>query len=182
LWLTDERLFLMRLTPVIRGAATYIPGLDKVVSKWRKASASPPAHGGGTDTAAYCYEVWLKHLTLLWASGMRTIPDTVAELGPGDPLGTGLAALLSGANHYYALDIVHYANTPRNLMIFDQLVDLFQRRVGRPSKGWPDYDQHLDPNMFPSHILTESALESALAPDRIAAIRSATWCRGTRLL
>ena len=78
--LTDERLSLMRLTPVIRGAATYIPGLYKVVSKWRKASA----HGGETDNAAYCYEVWLKHLTLLWANGMRTIPDTVAELGPGD--------------------------------------------------------------------------------------------------
>jgi hypothetical protein len=76
----------------------------------------------------YCYEVWLKHLTLLWANGLRTIPDTVAELGPGDSLGTGLAALLSGANHYYALDIIRYADTPRNLMIFDQLVDLFQRR------------------------------------------------------
>ena len=167
--LTDERLSLMRLTPVIRGAATYIPGLYKVVSKWRKASA----HGGETDNAAYCYEVWLKHLTLLWANGMRTIPDTVAELGPGDSLGTGLAALLCGANHYYALDIVHYANAPRNLMIFDQLVNLFQRRAGRPSKGWPDYDQHLDPNMFPSHILTQSVLASALAPDRLTAIRSA---------
>jgi hypothetical protein len=117
--------------------------------------------------------VWLKHLTLLWANGMRSIPDTVAELGPGDSLGTGLAALLSGVNHYYALDIVHHVNTPRNLMIFDQLVSLFQRRTKRPSRGWPDYDQYLDQNMFPSHVLTRSVLESALAPDRIAAIRSA---------
>src|SRR5436305_1646470 len=118
----------MRVTPIIEGAATYIPGLYKI----RKERT------GGTDTAAYCYGVWLKHLTLLWANGMHTIPDTVAELGPGDSLGTGLAALLSGANHYYALDVVYYANTPRNLMIFDQLVNLFQRRTGRPSKGWPD--------------------------------------------
>src|SRR6202165_1423753 len=103
----NRRLF---LTPAIKGAASYIPGLYKVVSKWRNVGT------GGTDTAAYCYEVWLKHLTLLWANGMRTIPDTVAELGPGDSLGTGLAALLSGANRYYALDVVHYANTPRNLM------------------------------------------------------------------
>jgi hypothetical protein len=154
----------MRLTPVIKGAATYIPGLYKVVSKRRT---------GGTDTAAYCYGVWLKHLTLLWANGLRTIPDTIAELGPGDSLGIGLTALLSGVNHYYALDVVHYANTPRNLLIFDQLVALFRQHAERPTKGWPDYDQYLDANLFPSHILTEGLLEMALAPDRITAIRAA---------
>jgi hypothetical protein len=157
----------MRLTPIVKGAATYIPGLYKVMAKRRTGGT------GGTDTAAYCYGVWLKHLTLLWANGLRIIPDTVAELGPGDSLGIGLAALLSGVNHYYALDVVHYANTPRNLLIFDQLVALFQQHTGRPTKGWPDYDQYLDANLFPSHILTKSVLEMALAPDRIAAIRAA---------
>ena len=67
----------MRLAPVIKGAATYIPGLYKMMAKQQT---------GGTDTAAYCYGVWLKHLTLLWANGLRTIPDTIAELGPGDSL------------------------------------------------------------------------------------------------
>jgi hypothetical protein len=157
----------MRLTPVVKGAATYLPGLYKLVSKRRTAGT------GGTDTATYCYGVWLKHLTLLWANGLRKIPDTIAELGPGDSLGIGLAALLSGVNHYYALDVVHYANTPRNLLILDQLVALLQRHAERPTKGWPDYDQYLDTNLFPSHILTQSVLERALAPDRIAAIRTA---------
>jgi len=154
----------MRLTPIVKGAATYIPGLYKMRAKRRT---------GGTDTAAYCYDVWLKHLTLLWANGLRTIPDTIAELGPGDSLGTGLAALLSGVNHYYALDVMHYANMPRNLLIFEQLVTLFQQHAGRPTKGWPDYDQYLDANLFPSHILTASVLEMTLAPDRLAAIRAA---------
>jgi hypothetical protein len=81
--------------------------------------------------------------------------------------------LLSGVNHYYALDVVRYANTRRNLLIFDQLLELFQRRAERPTKGWPDYDQYLDANLFPSHILTDSILELALAPDRIVAIRTA---------
>jgi len=154
----------MRLTPIVKGAATYISGLYKMRAKRRT---------GGTDTAAYCYDVWLKHLTLLWANGLRTIPDTIAELGPGDSLGIGLAALLSGVNHYYALDVMHYANMPRNLLIFEQLVTLFQQHAGRPTKGWPDYDQYLDANLFPSHILTASVLEMTLAPDRLAAIRAA---------
>src|SRR5437879_4645465 len=134
----------MQLTQVVKGAATYIPGLYELVSRRRT---------GGTDTAAYCYEVWLKHLVMLWANGLRTIPDTIAELGPGDSIGTGLAALLSGVNHYYALDVVRYTNTARNLAIFDQLVEMFQRRAARPSKGWPDFDQYLDANLFPSRIL-----------------------------
>ena len=62
----------MRLTPVVKGVATYIPVLYKVMVKWRAGGT------GGTDTAAYCYGVWLKHLTLLWANGLRTIPPSMA--------------------------------------------------------------------------------------------------------
>jgi transposase len=34
--------------------------------------------------------VWLKYLTLLWANGLRTIPDTIAELRLGNSLRIGL--------------------------------------------------------------------------------------------
>jgi len=90
---------------------------------------------GGTDIPANCYEVWLKHLTLLWESQLQAIPNTVAELGPGDSLGVGLAALLSGASKFYALDVVLFANQTRNLQIFDELVELFKHRAARPSRG-----------------------------------------------
>jgi hypothetical protein len=168
---TYERPHLMRLIPVAKGVATYSPVLYKVMAKWRAGGT------GGTDTAAYCYGVWLKHLTLLWANSLRAISDTIAELGPGDSLGIGLAALLSGVNHYYALDVVHYANTPRNLLIFDQLVALVQQHAGWPAKGWPDYDQYLDANLFPSHILTKRVLKMALALDRLLSFP--TPCRST---
>lgn len=154
----------MQLTQIMKGAATYVPGLYKLVSSRRT---------GGTDTAAYCYGVWLKHLVMLWANGQRSVPDTVAELGPGDSLGIGLAAMLSGVNHYYALDVVEYSNAVRNLAIFDQLVEMLQRRTARPTKGWPDFDQHLDSNLFPSHILTETLLKKTLDKNRLAAIRAA---------
>ena len=64
-----------RIKPVIAGLLTYVPPLQRLIH--RKGT-------GGTNSASYCYGVWMKHLVMLWEQGMRTIPDTVAELGPGD--------------------------------------------------------------------------------------------------
>jgi SAM-dependent methyltransferase len=133
----------------------------------------PVKETGGTNSARYCYEVWLKHLTLLWQNGMRSIPDTMAELGPGDSIGVGLAAMLSGVNHYYALDVVRYSDIETNVQIFDELLTLFESRAARPTRGWPDYDQYLDDNLFPGHILNDNLLRQTLDEKRIAAIRRA---------
>ncbi|MDE2150076.1 MAG: hypothetical protein KGJ55_09670 [Gammaproteobacteria bacterium] len=84
-------------SPVFKGIATYIPGLYAAIQR-RK-----PVRSGN---AKYYYEQWLKHLTLMWENGMRRIPPTLVEFGPGQPLGLGIAALLSGVQHYYALDVV----------------------------------------------------------------------------
>lgn len=154
----------MKAKPVITGLATYIPGVYKTFARPRT---------GGTCAATYCYDVWFKHLTMLRASGMRYIPGTLAELGPGDSLGVGIAALLSGVQHYFALDVVRFANVERNLAILEELVTLFQARAPRPTRGWPDFDQFLDRSLFPSHILTDDLLHDTLAPERVAAIRAA---------
>jgi SAM-dependent methyltransferase len=154
----------LRLTPVAKGLLTFVPGIDRVY---------PRRGTGGTDSASYCYEVWIKHLTLLWENGMRSMPETVAELGPGDSLGVGLAALLSGVKQYYALDVIQFSNPARNLEIFEQLVQLFKARAPRPSRGWPDYDAYLDEDLFPHHILSEELLQSSLREERLNLIRRA---------
>jgi len=150
--------------PVARGIATMVPGIYRIAARKR---------GGGTGSADYCYAVWLKHLTLLWQSGLRTMPASVAELGPGDSLGVGLAALLSGASRFYALDVAAYGNAEKNLRVLDELVERFRNRAPQPIKGWPDFDPYLDARCFPSHILTDEVLARTLAPDRISAIREA---------
>lgn len=149
---------------IFKGALTYAPGIQSLLDR---------RGAGSTISASYCYGVWLKHLTLLWNSGMREIPNVVAEVGPGGSLGVGLAALLSGSNKCVALDVVEYANTQDNLRVFDELVTLFRARNARPTKGWPDFDQHLPPSKFPEHILTDSVLEHSLSKDRVRAIREA---------
>ena len=154
----------MYLRPIALGAATYIPGLAQLLA--RKGT-------GGTNSAIYCYEVWLKHLVLLCAGGMRAIPATLAELGPGDSLGVGLAAVLSGTSRYYGLDVVEHSSTSANLAMLEELLELFRARAPRSKKGWPDYDEYLDARLFPSHILTDELLERTLARERVEHIRHA---------
>lgn len=148
--------------PAVKGLLTFVPGVRSLLSE---------VGTGGTDSAAYCYGVWLKHLTFLWESGLRNIPGTVAELGPGDSLGIGLAAMLCGTDNYYALDVVRHSNPDTNVRVLDELVDLFKTRAGRPRKGWPDFDPYLNEDLFPSHILSDELLERALCPERVAEIR-----------
>jgi hypothetical protein len=98
------------------GIATYISGVRSLSSRMT----------GGTISARYCYSVWLRHLIMLHRAGQRTRFDTMVELGPGDSLGTGLAALLSGVQRYIALDALQYGSSERNLAIFEELVALFR--------------------------------------------------------
>jgi len=98
---------------VCKGLATYVPGLYR------------PRHGpGSTASARYCYSVWLRHLVMAGKSGLPTRPLTVAELGPGGSLGTGLAALLSGAEKYIGLDAVEHALNQTNIRILSELLTL----------------------------------------------------------
>lgn len=154
----------MVLKSLVKGLLTNIPGVEPLL---RQRTA------GITQSAEYAYWVWMKHLTLLWENGLSTIPETVAELGPGDSLGVGLAALLCGARRYYALDVQEYANPAANLAMLDRLVELFRTRAPRPSEGWPDFDRYLDARLFPSHILTDTLLSASLDDSRIDRIRDA---------
>jgi hypothetical protein len=154
----------MRMGPVARGLLTYLPAINNLL---------PSKAIGHTDSAAYCYGVWMKHLTLLHAHGFSGTPQTIAELGPGQSLGVGLCALLSGANHYVGLDVVAHSSSERNRLVLNDLVTLFQERAPNPDKGWPEFKSFLDERSFPSHILTEDRLQQALSPERIEAIRRA---------
>jgi len=110
----------MSTFPLLRGLCTYLPGAHRVLAPQRAVKC---------ETAIYSYGVWLKHLTLLWRSGMREIPRTLVELGPGDSIGVGIAALLSGVDNYAGFDLMPFAKVRRNLSVFNEMVQLFRDRA-----------------------------------------------------
>ncbi len=154
----------MYIKSILKGLFTYLPGLYK-----------PSSEGtGGTVSARYCYAVWLRHLVWAHLNGLSVSPEVIAELGPGDSLGVGLAALLSGVDRYYAFDIVTYGNNKRNMEIFDDLVELFKQGQRIPDeREFPMLKPYLGSYEFPSHILTRERLEATLSPERINIIRKA---------
>lgn len=153
---------LKKLLYVIYGLSTYIPGIYSYFSK----------KTGGTDSARYCYSVWLRHLVMANNNGLNSNPKIVAELGPGDSLGIGLAALISGGEKYFALDLVEHANVERNLKIFDELVTLFRSRVAIPGEGeFPRVKPCLNVYDFPVNILDENRMQYALQESRLKLIR-----------
>ena len=105
----------MKIKFFLFGIGTFIPGIFNLFAR--------PT--GGTSDSKYCYSVWLRHLVKLNEAGSTDIPKRILELGPGDSLGVGLAALLSGSDQYTALDVHKYSDIKSNLKIFDELIDLF---------------------------------------------------------
>ncbi|NOJ47558.1 methyltransferase domain-containing protein [Bradyrhizobium archetypum] len=97
----------------------------------------------------------------------------MAELGPGDSLGIGLAAILSGTERCLALDAVPYANSSLNLQIFEELIALFRDRAPIPDDAeFPLVQPALSLYAFPADVLTSARLEAALNPKRLERIRT----------
>ncbi len=143
---------MIRAYPLIRGLASYLlPG-----SLFRRPGT------GGSNRADYCYSVWLRHLVLLHRNGLLQRMEQlqrVAEIGPGDSLGSGLAALYSGAASYTAMDLIPHAAVHTNLRVNDELLRLFLERAPIPEAGFPDLSPAVPGTAFPQEILKRSDAE-----------------------
>jgi hypothetical protein len=154
----------MQLLPLLKGLATFVPGIYDA----RRGNT------GGSVTARYCYGTWLRLLRTLHDACGPVVIRRAAELGPGDSIGIGLAAMLSGVDHVESLDIVRYASVPRNREIFRELVQLFRSRAPIPDAAeFPGLQPRLADYGFPHDLLPGELLESALNDQRVAAIESA---------
>lgn len=146
---------------MLEGAISLLPGGKRLFGKGTR----------GTDSARYCYSVWLRHLIKTQTYRSSSLSGTVVELGPGDSLGIGLAALLSGASHYIAVDVVRHADIEHNLVVFAEMVRLFKERTPIPAGNeFPAIKPDLDSYIFPEDILDHDRMTKNLSPERLEAI------------
>ncbi len=151
----------MKTKQIVKGMLTF------ALPRWTYSR-----HTGGTTSARYCYAVFLRHLIRIHASTGVVPLGNVAELGPGDSLGIGLAALIAGAQRYYAFDVAPFSNATRNLAVFDELVKLFRERADVPTVSEiPEVKPAIPNEAFPSHILTDQWMKSVLDDGRIGELR-----------
>ncbi|MCX6786158.1 MAG: class I SAM-dependent methyltransferase [Candidatus Komeilibacteria bacterium] len=125
--------------------------------------------------ARVSYSFWLRHLVALNELGLPTELQSVAEIGPGDSLGIGLAAILTGASKHYAFDIIDRTEQHRrvNLEIFEELIKLFRSKSPIPDNTeFPKAKLLLRNYAFPD-FLNEARLAKNLNPGRLAAISEA---------
>lgn len=141
-----------KLLNISKGVLTWVP----IISYLRRLQSRT----GGTDNARYCYGVWLRHLVRLSHHGFDVRGAKVGELGPGDSIGCGIAAVLSGADSYVGLDAVPYSQRANLEHLLDELYELFKAQAPVPDQTELS---RVRPNLssyeFPREVVDLSDLE-----------------------
>ncbi len=161
----------MKAKLMTKGLVTFVPGIRRRILKKKSE---------GTCSARYCYSIWLRHLKKARENALSSHPKSIVELGPGDSLGTGIAALISGSDRYYALDAVYPSHDIDNTRIFDELVELFRKRDAIPGeREFPLAKPYLESYDFPYHVLDKEYLVGVMTPERLEDIEAAiSRCMG----
>ena len=145
--------------------AWKLPHLAKGLLTWAPPLAAWRARRGEhAAPARYCYAVWLRHLVLLAGHGFRPAGARVAELGPGQSLGVGLAALLCGAASYTGLDLVAHAARQDLAATLEALAALLGRGEPIPDeREFPLLRPRLDGYAFPDGLVDRSRIAARTA-------------------
>lgn len=168
---------------LLKGVATYLPPwTGRFIPQHQ-----PQFRGKGIRkfndahvVAMDVYTSWMRTLITLHEKGVDTDSiKSIAEIGPGDTLGVGLAAMLSGADHYLGLDAVPTVYNFNNEKIFEELVEIFKKRTPLLTREeCPKQRPYLKSYDFPSHILSEEKLKRTLSDERLEKIRRAIRAKG----
>ena len=163
----------------LKGINTYLPSrFNWLLPEHQYQFLNDKIHRSGVRqrpvTARTCYSLWLRLLVYLKNNNINNKFDAIAEIGPGDSLGIGLSALLSGTNKFYAFDIEERGFNNSNEMLLNELVDLYKNKSDIPDNiELPKAKPFLNSYKFPANILNDELLNRCLSDERVAAIKKA---------
>ena len=129
---------------VAEGLLTFIPGLKNLLNK----------NTGGTCSSKYCYTVWLRHyIKIAQTLKLDLSSSNIIEFDPGDSLGTGIAAMLSGCESYTAIDAAQHFSIDNNLKILDELFYFFNQHHPIPDQNeFPLVKPFIENYNFPTSL------------------------------
>lgn len=134
---------------------------------------------GGSTSGSYCYSVWMRHLSVIDRYVHPFHPQTVVEIRPGDSIGLGLAALLTGARRYCGLDVLQHASAETNVRVLGELIDLLRRRAPIPDDTvFPQLFPRLQDYSYPAALIDESAMDERLSDSSVTRLRVALGAGG----
>ena len=110
---------MIRMKSIIKGTGSYF------IEGFR----NPHGEASGAVSALGSYAIFMRYLRAVRDAGLSFDGKTVLEFGPGSSFGVGTAALLSGCKRYYGFDLMDHTDVERNLAVFDEMVELFQKRA-----------------------------------------------------
>lgn len=127
---------------------------------------------GGSISAEYCYSVLLRHLFFIKNRFPNESFDSIAEIGPGDSIGIGIGALLTGFSRYYGLDAQCYAKQgDLNVKMFRELKDLFLKKHDIPNgPSFKSVKPYLEDYAFPHSVFDEGVIAGFLDEKRLHCI------------
>ena len=137
---------------------------------------------GGTTSWEYCLAVWLRHVRMCEQSGVVAKPGTFLEVGPGDSVGTGMCAILSGFEQYIAVDVLNHVQWEVSAEHIAALANVFRDRSPLPANEAID---HVLPPLNDRSIPERWPWESGVRADateimrRAAAIRESVATKGS---
>lgn len=157
----------VRTYPIVRSIASYILPKDIL---------NRPG-SGGSFSSEYCYSVWLRHVQQLLDCGLMddiSQIEKVAEIGPGDSLGIGMAAILSGSNAYYGFDVIEHANLEKNIKVAEEIKSFFSEKRDIPHQGsrFIATKPYLDNYDFPQKVF-KGHIEEPQLEQRLEEIKKA---------
>jgi len=136
---------------------------------------------GGTTSWEYCLAVWLRHVRMCEQSGLIPNIGVFVEVGPGDSVGTGMCAVLSGFKQYIAVDVLDHVQWDVSAEHITALEKVFTDRT--PLAANEALNRVLPPlidRSIPEHWAweTSSGADAAGIGQRAAAIRTSVANKG----